>query len=493
MSDKEIYFSGYFDVSHTQLEEYGALDICIVTDNQAFIDPFLIFANEKYSEQHARIINYLKFLKEKSTQNFDKGIYEHYFKFPEVSQLWLGFSSGNRGRGNGPKFGRSLNKNLNSIFSNFGEEKVTESPHLEKLCLVERGVGADMISDFTANLIKDFLITYTEEFSKENIDSSKKKIFNIPKTIFDYSSGMWLNRSASLPFVLTPEGKAEFVLLTPKDILAKSDTWISKNDFLNSDSSIISAISNDELRFKINQYFNSCLGVRIDKKTGKKIVDYRKDSTKGALKRTAQKYPEIIDHYIKSRESSKTDAIKANSNLKEDSITLKSIAQDIRNNQTALEKGQLSVMDDVLHRIKFHKNNLENNSNSLYIKGKPLLEPQMQQLFKQTTIDSIFDYNSEVNNGPGPIDFIASYGSSEKVGIELKMAKSSSLESNLLRQGKAYAKASYLTDIIYIIYFFNDNELKKVDVILLRNELDKDTNFIKVDCRKKEPASKRKK
>lgn len=491
MNTKEIYFSGYFNISHDLLEDYGALDICIVTDNQAFIDPFLIFANEKYSDQHASIIKYLKFLKENATTSLDRGIYEHYFKFPEVSQLWLGFSSGNRGRGNGPKFGRSLNKNLNSIFSNFGEEQVTESPHLEKLCLIERGVGADMISDFTANLIKDFLISYTEEFARENIDDSKKKVFNIQKTVFDYSSRMWVSRTATLPFVLTPEGREEFVLLTPKDILAKSDTWISKNDFLSNDSSIINTISNEELRFKINHYFNSCLGVRIDKKTGKKVVDYRKESTKTALIQTAHKYPEIIDHYIRSKEDSKEDAITENSSLKEDSITLKTIAQSIRDTQSSFQKGRLSVIEDVLHRIAFHKNNLENNSNALYINGKPLLEPQMQQLFKQTTIDSIFDYNSEVNNGTGPIDFIASYGSGEKVGIELKMAKSSSLEPNLLKQGKAYAKASHLQSVIYIIYFFSDNELKKVEEILERNKLDDDPHIIKVDCRKKESASKR--
>lgn len=347
-----------------------------------------------------------------------------------------------------------------------------------------------MISDFTANLIKDFLIIYTEKFAEDNIDCLKKKEFKIEKAIFDYSSGMWLHRNAILPFILTPEGRSEFILLTPKDILSKYNTWISRNDFLNNDSSIINCISNEELRFKINQYFKSCLGVRIDKKTGKKIIDYRKDSIRGALQKTACKYPETIDYYIKSKENSKKEAIKINKNLEDDNITLKSITQVLRDTQLKFEKTNLSVIEDVLYRIEFHKNNLENNSSSLYINGKPLLEPQMQQLFKQTTIGSIFDYNSEVNNGPGPIDFIASYGSNDKVGIELKMAKSTSLESNLLKQGKAYARASYIKSIIYIIYFFTDKELKKVNDILVRNKLNNDSKIIKIDCRKKQSASK---
>ena len=58
--DKE-FFSEVFEVSHEDVKEYGALDISLVDDNRAFVDPFLIFANPKYKKLHKFIIDYLYF------------------------------------------------------------------------------------------------------------------------------------------------------------------------------------------------------------------------------------------------------------------------------------------------------------------------------------------------------------------------------------------------------------------------------------------------
>jgi len=74
------------------------------------------------------------------------------------------------GRGLNKDFGYSLYKNLHKIFSKFGDEDITEDSHLEKLCLIEEGIGVDKISDFTLNLTKKFLLEYTQEFAKEHID-----------------------------------------------------------------------------------------------------------------------------------------------------------------------------------------------------------------------------------------------------------------------------------------------------------------------------------
>jgi len=72
------------------------------------------------------------------------------YTFREVSQNWLGFTRvGNRGSGLGMKFATALHKNLRLLFSNFGDEQITNGSHLEKLCLIESGVGRDTISDFT--------------------------------------------------------------------------------------------------------------------------------------------------------------------------------------------------------------------------------------------------------------------------------------------------------------------------------------------------------
>lgn len=56
------------------------------------------------------------------------------------------------------------------MLKDVGEETVTDASHLAKLALVIDGVGRDTISDFTTNLIKHFLCTYTQEFANKDID-----------------------------------------------------------------------------------------------------------------------------------------------------------------------------------------------------------------------------------------------------------------------------------------------------------------------------------
>ena len=167
----------------------------------------------------------------------------------------MGYSvGGNAGLGLGKNFADSLYKNLHKIFSKFGNEQITNSSHLEKLCLVEEGVGVDKISDFTINLIKKYLLDYTQTFAKKHIDQKYLAEFSVRKVNFDFKKGIWADERFVLPMFET-ENKKEFVLLIPREILTKEDTWISKNDFLENDTAIFNTIANDELRTKINKFF----------------------------------------------------------------------------------------------------------------------------------------------------------------------------------------------------------------------------------------------
>ena len=66
-----VYFSDRFEVDPQTLEKYGAFDISVVTDMPLFIDPFLLFnsENEEYRALHDQIIEYLRFLKSKATDD----------------------------------------------------------------------------------------------------------------------------------------------------------------------------------------------------------------------------------------------------------------------------------------------------------------------------------------------------------------------------------------------------------------------------------------
>src|SRR5713226_9301934 len=162
----EIYFCDIFEVDPDELEGYGAFNISLINDLPLFIDPFRLFNSKRpeYQELHRGMIQYLRFLRDKAaSEPLEESLIQYWFTFHEVKQNWLGFSkNGNTGSGLGHDFAQALYSNLNTVFKSFGTETVTRSSHLEKLTLIRAGVGKDNISDFTTNLIKRYLLDYTQ-------------------------------------------------------------------------------------------------------------------------------------------------------------------------------------------------------------------------------------------------------------------------------------------------------------------------------------------
>lgn len=124
-----VYFSDIFDVDPNIIEEYGAFNMSLINDLPLFVDPFLLFNNKtpEYQALHDEILQYVAFLRDMSIGGgINHGLLKNWFLFPEVKQNWLGYSKiGNEGTGLGIDFANALNKNLNHIFSNFGEEIIT--------------------------------------------------------------------------------------------------------------------------------------------------------------------------------------------------------------------------------------------------------------------------------------------------------------------------------------------------------------------------------
>jgi hypothetical protein len=189
------FFSDFFAVDPDDIETYGAFNVSLVNDLPLFIDPFLLFHSDKteYQILHREIIKYLVFLRDKSIEmHVSTELLISWYCFSEVRQNWLGFSvSGNSGSGLGLNFATALNENLSKLFSEFGSERVTEGSHLEKVCLIRPGVGKDNISDFTTNLIKDFLCRYAEDFARGHLRLQQVKLAWVPKAKFNYSTQSW--------------------------------------------------------------------------------------------------------------------------------------------------------------------------------------------------------------------------------------------------------------------------------------------------------------
>lgn len=482
----KIYFSDFFEISPDKIERYGAFNISLLNDLPLFIDPFLLFNSEKeeYQTLHKEIVDYVIFLKSLSETEIDDGLVKSLFRFPEVKQNWFGYSkTGNSGAGLGNKFAFALRANLTSVFSNFGQEEITEGSHLEKLCLIESGVGRDNISDFVTNLIKKYLLEYTQRFSQENISEKLLKRFHIPKVSFNYATCSWSSGSYILP-----RFNHDYVILTPKDILTKDDTWINRNDVLTHLSEIMQSVPNEELRAHMNKYFFSKLPNIANE-------DPTTEEEQRALSELIKKYPNFLDYYIKLKESKGDNAI----SISEERVTTVEIAF-VKQLMELAEKLQAigfyensgTSYDEAMERVLYLKQVIENNDGYrlFYVRGKPVeREKDLHIIYRLTWHATDYDVNAEVNNGRGPVDFKISKGTYDNTLVEFKLAKNTKLKQNLANQVEIYKAANNTNNAIKVIFFFSSEEKLRVKKILKELNLESSKSIILIDASRENKIS----
>ena len=496
--DSKIKFNQYFKVKKCNLDKAGFFNISLVSDLPLFIDPFHLFYSKKkdYQNLHDNIIKYLVFLREISSsytgRELPANILNTYYRFPEVKQNWLGFSFvGNEGRGLGQKFAKALNNNFNELFNDFGSGKKTH--HLEKLTLIADRVGKDSISDFSTNLIHGYLAVKTEQFTKKYIKKENTRSFTIKRAEFDFDTNVWRHREFTLPVY-----DDNYVLLTPKDLLTKNNIWINKDDFSKDFSEIPSAMPNDVLRQQLTVYFEKKLReyakTRISKKTGKAESYQTQETKKKAVIDTVREFPQTIDVYIKLKEQKGGEA---------ETISKEYVSQTeafLENQFSSFAetvdttKREPTSYEEALGRAKYFKEcvELHDNYKNLYVGDSPANEDWIQRMFWLVWCGSRSDLNREPKNGLGAVDFTASRGKKDKTLIEFKLASSSSLEKNILKQLEKYKEVNKTEKGIWVIIFFTYEDHQKVLKILEKNKLDNNSNYILVDARKdnKNTASK---
>lgn len=300
MGDLRLYFSDFFEIDEDIIESYGAINISLINDLPLFIDPFLLFNSEKkeYQKIHQEIISYLLFLQAQA-EKFPQppsGMMDSWFLFPEIKQTWIGFSlDGNSGRGLGMGFALNLHRELQAIFKDFGKETITKSPHLEKLCLISPLVGRDKISDFTTNFAKKYLLEYTSNFATEHLKLPQCCKFNVDKVEFNYETMTWMSKEYYLLCL-----DDDYVLLTPRDLLTRDNTFINRSDMINNLQKIAPSVEDATIRFELNNYFIYVLS--------KKKKELSKTEKNRAVTVLIREHPELIDYYIKYKEDHEADA-----------------------------------------------------------------------------------------------------------------------------------------------------------------------------------------
>ena len=474
-----VYFSDYFGVAPEVLEEYGALDISVVSDLPLFIDPFLAFNSplKVYQALHEQIIEYLRFLRDKSaTEGLSDAIIRNLYSFKEVKQNWLGFTvDGNDGKGLGPKFAKALHEALGDILDNFGEETITSSSHLEKVALIQNGVGRDNISDFTTNLIKHYLLTFTEGFAKAHLKPNQVKKVRVPRAAFNYNTETWATREYTLPWIEARLGAdcapltADYVILSPLDLLTKDDTWINQGDMIARFDALPAALPDAQTRGQVDNYFRKKL-----------VVNPTVKEIRAARISTIKEFPELVDYYIALKEDDRDKA--ASEALKKTKDTravlrdqVQRVAHDLAAKTNFYDKPWTSY-DEAKDAVDTFKTYVEDQDGyKLINRGGGLgfsKEPEVQLFFGLLLQRTRFDFNREPNNGRGPVDFKLSEGAFDKSLIEFKLASSSALKRNLLKQVEIYEKANKTNQSVKVVIVYTKADQAKVNRVF--KEIDKE-------------------
>lgn len=473
----ELYFSEQFSVDPDVLETYGAFDVSVVSDLPLFVDPFLLFNSGKpeYQALHEGILKYLIFLRDHANADLDPALIDSWYRFKEVKQNWMGYTLfGNEGAGLGKDFAVALYGALGQIFRDFGQETITTSSHLEKLCLIRSGVGKDNISDFTTNLIKGYLLDYTQTFVREHLDDDDCDTFSVPRAVFNYETESWATRDYFLPRL-----GGDFVLLTPIDMLTRDETWISHPDMIRKFERLPAAVPDAQLRAQINQYFKRQLG-----------KDPKNKERDAAAARTIREFPQLIDFYIKLQEDNGDEAQSVSAEKVDD--TRQVLVEQVRKAVLALEQhGEFydkprGSYAECLARARWFKGYVENQDGYRLINrgGQPFSrESEVQIFFGLIWYRTDFDVNREVNNGRGPVDFKVSAGSIDKSLIEFKLGSNKSLKRNLEKQVAIYESANRTRSSVKVIVYYTEQDEARVKSILKDLGLGAEESIVVIDAR----------
>ena len=191
------------------------------------IDPFLMFKSrdEELRRLHQIITDHFNAgVRAVSSGRLD--IADEIFNFPEVAAIGLGYTkTGKRGSGLGGYLRDLIIETLKAS-PGLQERGVL---HVEEMQLLASGIGPDRISDITANILKGYLVEYTQR---------QAEIWGVPLRrgvplphIYDETTQSWVDSYVDLP--VSPVDDAP-VLFVPRRIV-RALPWINYDDFLQRD------------------------------------------------------------------------------------------------------------------------------------------------------------------------------------------------------------------------------------------------------------------
>lgn len=387
-------------------------------DTLLFIDPFSVFKSNDdlfkdsypdmmfFFQQAFELIAYSGGIK--THLSYKKS--ESMLIFPEVNAICLGYSKTRQGSGTGPEWAKTLTKNISNIIA----KGVTHISHFEELGIFCEGIGPDRLSDMTANLLKNRLITYTQRICNlHKIPMEKKRVQH---AFFDYEYKRWCEGEYLLP--INPYKHNSPIILVPKN-------------FLN----VLPEINSDDFAETIGlaERLRNDINYEVDKNLDKQKIA-----------QIAIENYDLVEEYINIVE--KREANSFSELMKK---TLRYMWYELSKDFVELRSGYKLLWNDT--------------------RTTPRSEEDVQLLFKGILDEHCrannIDFTREVNQGMGPVDFRFSCGYKNRVLLEAKLAKNTKFWNGLKKQLPQYLKIDTCSKGIFLVIAYTDKDIVRISSI----------------------------
>lgn len=482
-------FSEKYGLTHASDDDW--YDTLLFADTPLFIDPFLIWAEDKgyWSTAHDHLLDFFEtsfdLIRESagSEQSAAWGQAERLLLFPEPAEFCLGVAEGSPlGSGSG----RGLQKDMLSgirVASGLGMTRVA---HMETIALFQGGVGADRISDSVCNILKSYFIQYTKEVCRRH--GVAVQPIRVRNASWSSRFRKWDDEIHSLPVnVVQPKRRNKPrpeitlpILLTPERFL--KDMPIANPDgFWNWSWSNMST----ELRGNFN-------------------YDIARNVDRRQKARLARENPDAVALYLRELEESPIEPYPISADPKllvtwyergRRWVTAAAQREFAALNQDQFEQFTDAMLEAFAHGVESDSWHL------LWANKRPREERAAQALFRSVVVHyckaNDIDLTGEADAGRGPVDFKFSQGWAARALVEVKLVKSSRFWDGLLSQQPTYQLAEGVDRGYFVAIAYTDDEYTDK----VRNKMERGAELVAeaygvsitavlVDARPKKSASK---
>ena len=469
-------FSEFFEIDRTDKDDW--FDPILTIDTKLFIDPFLIYASESglFKGSHEEIINFFndafsyiaKSEGNSRSTPWIKG--KNLLIFPEVEEICLGYvSEGTGGAGSGGGFSKVIAEALwEAVIA--GKTNLT---HFEEVGIFREGIGADRISDITANIIRHKLATYTKQVCERHGIPTRSGIFLRGR--YERRYARWLplkydlpyNKYSNKPILLVPE-----IFLRPLPTISAHEFW----DY---------CYTNENETLRID--FGEDISRNVDKET---IVEF------------AKAHPDLRAKYIDAVSKDDPDPYDFNTDTKGLIGWYDASRSYCKENPISVRiTSEAAFLTAIKKMLKEFSNYIENNAGWKLLwndGGTPRSEEAAQFLFlgiiKHYCKANNIDISRETNIGRGPVDFKVSVGYEMRALLELKLAKNSKFWNGVTRQLPKYQEAEDVSIGFFIVILYTDNDEKRIKgirdkIAIVNNATGYNISPIIIDARRNPPSA----